>query len=188
MYKRQYEIILSGVGGQGMILCGTLLAQAAIECDDKVATLSSEYGVETRGTFAKSDLIVSDHDIGYPYVTDPDIILCLAQVAYDKYSRKTDHSILIYDSDNVAAYAGCKSEFGVPMSHIAEEIGSPASKNILTMGIVVGILDFLSYDGSMNAVKRFFKNKGSTIIDMNLRALSCGYNIGNSLKGLVPKN
>ena len=74
------------------------------------------------------------------------------------------------------------------MSHIAEEIGSPASKNILTMGIVVGILDFLSYDGSMNAVKRFFKNKGSTIIDMNLRALSCGYNIGNSLKGLVPKN
>ena len=59
----QKEITISGVGGQGLILCGTLLAQAAVCYDGKRATLSSEYGVETRGTFAKSDVIVSDSEI-----------------------------------------------------------------------------------------------------------------------------
>ena len=58
--SKQKEIIISGVGGQGMILCGTMIAEAAAIHDHKRATLSSEYGVETRGTFAKSDVIVSD--------------------------------------------------------------------------------------------------------------------------------
>lgn len=66
--SKQIEVILSGVGGQGLILCGTLLGEAAALYDGKRATLTSEYGVETRGTFAKSDVIVSDEEIGRAHV------------------------------------------------------------------------------------------------------------------------
>ena len=86
--NHQKEIILSGVGGQGMILCGTLIAEAAVIHDHKLATLSSEYGTETRGTFAKSDVIVSNEPIYFPDVTEPDLVVCLHQVAYERYSGK----------------------------------------------------------------------------------------------------
>lgn len=53
--KYKWQLILSGVGGQGLIACGGLIAEAAILYESKYATLSSSYGVETRGTFTKSD-------------------------------------------------------------------------------------------------------------------------------------
>ena len=74
--------------------------------DHKRATLSSEYGVETRGTFAKSDVIVSDEEIYFPDVTDPDLIICLAQVAYERYSGKVgDKALIIYNEAEVTPNA-----------------------------------------------------------------------------------
>ena len=99
--SKQREITISGVGGQGMILCGTMIAEAAAIHDHKRATLSSEYGVETRGTFAKSDVIVSDEEIFFPDVTEPDLIICLAQVAYERYSGKTGDTLIIYNEAEV---------------------------------------------------------------------------------------
>lgn len=67
----QKQIILSSVGGQGLIVCGTLLGETAVLFDNKRAVLSLEYGVETRGTFTKSDLIVSDQEIYSPRPLPP---------------------------------------------------------------------------------------------------------------------
>ena len=90
--KGTWEIVLSGVGGQGLLSIGNLLGEAASIFGGKKATMTASYGVETRGTFTKSDVIISDEEIDFPEVLNPDIVLCLAQVSYDRYRNTEKHS------------------------------------------------------------------------------------------------
>ena len=182
--SKQKEITISGVGGQGMILCGTLIAEAAAIHDHKRATLSSEYGVETRGTFAKSDVIVSDEEIYFPDVTEPDLIICLAQVAYERYSGKCgDKALIIYNEAEVTPnpqYAA--SERGVNITKIAKELGHPAVANIVTMGIVAGLLEAVSVEGAEGAIRNFFSKRGEKMVALNCKAFETGYEIGKGLR------
>lgn len=180
----QREITISGVGGQGMILCGTLIAEAAAIHDHKNATLSSEYGVETRGTFAKSDVIVSDQEIYFPDVTDPDLIVCLHQIAYDRYSGKTGgKALLVYNSDEVEPHPEqADREVGVAINKAAKELGNPATANILTMGLIVGLLDMISTDGAKGAIRAFFAKKGEQVAALNEAVFDRGYQMGKDLR------
>ena len=64
----RYEIRLSGEGGQGLVLAGKILAEAAAIYDDKNATQSQSYGPEARGGASRSEVIISDEEIDYPVV------------------------------------------------------------------------------------------------------------------------
>lgn len=180
----QKEITISGVGGQGMILCGTMLAEAAAIHDHKRATLSSEYGVETRGTFAKSDIIVSDEEIYFPDVTEPNLIVCLHQIAYARYSGKIDDkTLLIYNSDEVEPNpANAANEKGIAITKLAKEIGNPATANILTMGIIVGLLEVVTPSGAKGAIRGFFEKKGEKVVALNEKAFDAGLAVGAALK------
>lgn len=181
--SKQKEVTISGVGGQGMILSGTLLAKAAAIHDHKKATLSSEYGVETRGTFAKSDVIVSDEEIYFPDVTEPDLVVCLHQIAYARYSGKVgEKGVLIYDSSEVTpdlAQAG--KEIGVDITAEAKKAGHPATANIIVMGMISGYLDLVEPEGAEEQIREFFGAKGEKTVQMNLAAYDNGYAIGKNL-------
>lgn len=63
------EIVLSGVGGQGVVSVGEVMGLAASLYEENLnATMSASYGSEARGTFTKTDVIISDGEIGYPNV------------------------------------------------------------------------------------------------------------------------
>jgi len=182
--SKQKEITISGVGGQGMILCGTMIAEAAAIHDHKRATLSSEYGVETRGTFAKSDVIVSDEEIYFPDVTEPDLIVCLAQAAYDRYSGQCgDGALIIYNEAEITPNLQRSAfERGVNITKLAKELGHPAVANIVTMGIIVGLLEVVSVEGAEDAIRRFFGKRGEKMVALNCRAFESGYDIGKSFQ------
>lgn len=181
--SKQKEIIISGVGGQGMILCGTMIAEAAAIHDHKRATLSSEYGVETRGTFAKSDVIVSDEEIFFPDVTEPDLIICLAQVAYERYSGKCGGTLIIYNAAEITPDPQqAAHEKGVNITKLAKELGHPAVANIITMGIVAGLLEVVTMEGAEDAIRRFFGKKGEKMVALNCKAFEAGYEIGKSFR------
>lgn len=173
--KKQKEIIFSGVGGQGLILSGSLLGEAATIHEGKNATLTSTYGVETRGTFAKSDLIISDEEIYFPEVINPDIILAMAQVAYDKYATDINkNTILIYDDSLVKSTDQCKGQqFGYSITEIARELGNVKSANIIALGIILGKTGVLTKESVIEALKKQFTGK-EKVIDLNVKALEKG--------------
>ena len=177
--SKQKEVILSGVGGQGLIVCGTLLGEAAVLYDGKCATLASEYGVETSGTFAKSDVVVSDEEIFYPEVVDPDLILCLAQVAYQRYRdiELSDGVVLVYDSDQVRPKEGVANHIGFPILSMARELGNPATANIIAMGIVAKRSGLVTTDAAKKAIARFFASRSQKVIDLNYKAFDMGYDL-----------
>lgn len=173
---KQIEVTLSGVGGQGLILCGTLLGEAAVLYDGKRATLTSEYGVETRGTFAKSDVIVSDEEIFFPDATKPAVVLCLAQVAYQRYAGNVpEDTLIIYDSDQVVPSDVQKKQEGFPITTMAREIGNVATANIISMGIVAARTGIVTPEAAKYALSKFFASKSEKIIEMNHRAFDLGW-------------
>ncbi len=79
--SQRYEIRFSGAGGQGLILAGVIMAEAASIYDGKQAVQSQSYGPEARGGASKSEVIISDTAIDYPKATVVDALLALTQEA-----------------------------------------------------------------------------------------------------------
>ena len=85
MNSFRYEMRLSGEGGQGLVLAGKIIAEAAAIYDDRNATQSQSYGPEARGGASKSEVIISDGEIDFPKAENLDLLLALTQEALDKY-------------------------------------------------------------------------------------------------------
>lgn len=170
------EIVLSGVGGQGVVSIGQVMGIAASLFEDKLnATMSASYGSEARGTFTKTDVILSDGAIGYPNIEKPDIILCLAQVAYDRYVDKFDDDTLVfYDSELVKKAENAKGKhIGFPYRDKAIALGSIQSANFIALGTIVKETKLLKPEGIMKAIENWFAGKNK-VIASNQKAFEAG--------------
>ena len=93
---------LAGRGGQGVMLAGFLLAQAAMT-DGMHVVQTQSYGPEARLGAAKSDVILSRSEIAYPEVIKPDVFLCLSHDAFVAYSSTvSDEATSIIDNRAVS--------------------------------------------------------------------------------------
>src|SRR5689334_19151440 len=95
------KFLLTGTGGQGLILAAIMLAQAGINAGQNVAQ-SQSYGPEARGGASRAEVILGYESIQYPKVQNPDFVLTLSQEAYKKYGLPlNDNTVLIVDNSQV---------------------------------------------------------------------------------------
>ena len=92
--KAKYEMLFTGAGGQGVILCSIILAEAAFLTGKNVAQ-SQSYGPEARGGLCRAELVIDEAKIVYPKVTHADFLLALTQASLDKADCGSDHELLI---------------------------------------------------------------------------------------------
>ena len=172
------QIVLSGVGGQGLISNGEIMGQAAsIFAEGLFATMTAAYGSETRGTFTKTDVIISDQPIGYPNVDEPDVILCLAQVAYDRYVDKFhDNTKIFYDTEMVEPAQGAKGEhIGYDFRAMSIELGDMRTANTIALGVMLKHCA-LRPDAVKQAIASRFEGKDK-VIAINHKALDLGLSL-----------
>lgn len=151
-----YEIRLSGAGGQGLILIGKILAEAAAIYDGKNATQSQSYGPEARGGASRSEVIISDEDIDYPKATDIDLLVAMTQEAANKYAADVKSGgLIIVDSGFVTDVP--KGDFKVlsfPITSTAEEvIGKKLVANIIALGIIEKLSKVISEKAMISAIR-----------------------------------
>jgi 2-oxoglutarate ferredoxin oxidoreductase subunit gamma len=79
------RLVFSGSGGQGVITAAIILAEAAVLYENLIAVQSQVYGPAARGGATRSDVIISDSEIHYPKVIQPNVLVCLTQEAYSKF-------------------------------------------------------------------------------------------------------
>lgn len=179
------EIIITGFGGQGIILAGRILGMAAALKDDRESTLVQSYGPESRGGACCAQVIISDAVIQYPYITEPDTLVCMSQSAYDKYhpSLKPDGFLLI-DQDLVRPVEG-RDYFSIPSTRMAEELGRKMMANIIMLGFATAVTRFVSKEAAVFAVTESVP-KGTE--EKNAAAFNKGYDYGLSkLRGRKKK-
>ena len=169
----QKEIRLSGSGGQGLILAGVILAEAAL-IDGKRAIQSQSYGPEARGGSSKAEVIISDNEIDFVKVQKCDMLLCLTQAAYDKYGKDFTR-LLIIDKDLNVKYPEPEKVVRIPILDTAlEKLGKPMVANIVALGAVNGVLNLVSKESLVSAVISRVP-KGTE--ELNKRALESGYEL-----------
>jgi len=176
------EITITGFGGQGIVLAGKILGQAAALGDHMQATLVQSYGPEARGGACSAQVIISDDAIHYPYVRKPDILVCMSQAGYDKYFLEIDeYGTLITDQDLVQPLGYEKDFFPIPSTRMAEELGRKMMANIIMFGFFTAVTGAVSIDAARAAVLGSVP-KGTE--QLNLKAFQKGFDFGEAtLKG-----
>jgi 2-oxoglutarate ferredoxin oxidoreductase subunit gamma len=173
--RNKWEIIFSGVGGQGLLLNGNLLGAAAAIHEQRQAVMTAAYGTESRGTFTKSDLIISEDYIDFPEVLEADIVVALAQVAYDRYVKTMkEGSILLYNSNQVKESPSKARQVGLAFEDIALEAGNKAALNIASLGAAVGLTECCKTESVKKAIKERFAGR-QNLIDVNIKAFDLGF-------------
>lgn len=164
---------LSGSGGQGLILAGIILAEAAL-LDGKMAIQSQSYGPEARGGASKSEVIISDKVIHYPKVTNPNLVLAMTQEAVNKYSKDLPaEGILMVDTTFVKTVPErLKNVYQLPITEmVTAELGKALFANIVALGAIVATTKAVSVDSITKAILNRVP-KGTE--EINKRALELG--------------
>ncbi len=167
------EIQIAGFGGQGIVLAGVVLGEAAIlEGQNSVQTQS--YGPESRGGAARSDIIISRTEIDYPKVLQPDLLVALSQPAYDKYlAGAAERTLVIIDQELVSIHSA--SHLAVSFTVMAEDLGRKVVANSVMLGFITAVSGIVS---STAMEKSLSRNVPRGTEELNLRAFSEGWSAG----------
>jgi 2-oxoglutarate ferredoxin oxidoreductase subunit gamma len=173
------EFRLSGSGGQGLLLAGIVLAEAAI-LEDKNAVQTQSYGPEARGGSSKAEVVVSEEDIDYPKATDPDFLLALTADAYRTYGKLQGKGLIIVDS-SVELDPEIKARTtSLPiLDTAANAIGKKVVANIVALGVLGGLSGVVKPETLEAAVLNRVP-RGTE--ELNIKALRAGLELAANAK------
>ena len=175
MSEQHYEMRFGGSGGQGMMLMGDVMAQAAGIQEGKEVVLLKSYGPEARGGACRSELITDTEAVNYPALTRPDFVLAMSQLACDSYTADMDreNGVLLTDAELVHTVpADVKHAYAIPLARIArEETGRPITANVVALGAISVLSRGAGEDAVRAAVLSRFPEK---LHAMNLKAFNAG--------------
>jgi 2-oxoglutarate ferredoxin oxidoreductase subunit gamma len=153
--NHEIHVLITGFGGQGIILAGDILGRAATLYDRKHATMTQAYGPEARGSACSAQVILSKEDILFPYVKEPQMLICLSQEGYSKNIGSLRRGgILLWDTDLVQTKKLDPSwiTYQIPATRFAEELGNKMMANIVMLGFLAAVHHLVSIEALRNAV------------------------------------
>jgi len=174
------EILITGFGGQGIVMAGQVMGKAASLLDHKESTLTQSYGPEARGGACSAQVIISDLPIHYPYVRNPDILVCMSQAGYDKYGPLLkEDGVLIFDQDIVHPPESLKAViFPVPATRMAEELGNKMMANIVMLGFAIATTGTVTQQAMLKSVSASVP-RGTE--EANAAAFNKGFEFGQAV-------
>lgn len=174
-----YEMRLAGLGGQGLILAGIIVAEAAGIYEGKEVVQTQAYGAETRGGFSRSDIVVSDEEILYPKASELDFLLAMSQSAYEEHvGSLKKNGVLLLDSTYVSEVSGERT-YAIPFSKIArEKFGRENVANIMALGAITQVFSAISQESMEKAV---LNRVPPRFIDLNKNAFKEGVKLGRKI-------
>jgi len=171
----QSEVMFAGFGGQGILLIGKILAEAAMEEGFEVSWVPS-YGPEMRGGTAYCTVVISDRPIGSPIIRNPQHLIAMNRPSLEKFAPFVKpNGIIIINSSLIPIGAGRDDvdELKIPAVKIAQKLGSTKAANIVALSAFVYRSKLVSFDILRDIVKREFANK-EKFIPLNMKALDEG--------------
>ena len=179
--SRTIRVLLTGFGGQGIVLAGHILGKAAAIYDGREATLIQAYGPEARGGATLVQVTISDEPILYPYIDSADAILCMSQEGFSKYGPALrPGGALLIEEDLVRLPDSQLSGrvFGIPATELAAEAGRKMVANIVMLGFLVAVTGVVGRAALESAIRSTVP-KGTD--ELNLGAFARGFVHGELL-------
>jgi 2-oxoglutarate ferredoxin oxidoreductase subunit gamma len=169
------EIILAGIGGQGLLLAGLILGDSAAIAEGKYAAQVESYAPLARGGASKSEIIISDEEIDYPHVRKADILVALAQDAYDSSIKQVKpEGLAIIDGELVKNIDDNHAHLSLGLTEIAKtSTGKTFTVSIVALGVLARITGLVSLPSLLASIN--FRAPNGTE-EINRKAAEAGFN------------
>lgn len=185
------DIILAGVGGQGILTIATIIGDAAA-----VAGLSLKqaevHGMSQRGGDVQSNLRLSTEEIYSDLIRQgtADLIISMEPMEALRYVDALDAQGWVVTSShpykNIPNYPDEESMMEelkalprtaiLPIEDIAKENNVPKCANVVLLGMAAKYIEILSAEQLRESIKRVFASKGEKVVEMNCQAFDLGLN------------
>lgn len=175
--KQRFEIRIAGFGGQGVVTIGKILGTAFSIYGGKNSVNTQSYGPESRGGACRSEVVVSEGEINYPYVRKADVLVALSQVAFDTYIDEVkEGGILVIDPQAVNNISRGERFrlFPIPTLSMAHETGDVKFQNVATLGALYALI--ASRVRETDLLKALQDNVPPATVDRNMAAFEKGKN------------
>ena len=165
-----------------MITAAIILAEAAVLYENLTAVQSQVYGPAARGGATRSDIIISESNINYPKVIQPNVLVCLTQEAYNKYYPIIrPGGLLVTDRRYVETERRVdaqKKELPLIQS-VLDKIGKAIVLNICMLGAIISLTEVVRPDSIMKVLATRIPKD---FLGMNQEALELGMELGEASK------
>jgi indolepyruvate ferredoxin oxidoreductase beta subunit len=184
------DIILCGVGGQGILSIATIIGEAAMK-ENLYIKQAEVHGMSQRGGDVQSNLRISSEPISSDLIAKggADVIISMEPMEALRYLPYLNKEGWIITSSTpfvnipnypemeklMADYAKLKNVVMIDIEKMAKENGVPRSANVILLGAAQKALN-IEYDKLENAIRRVFGRKGEAIVEANIKALAIGKN------------
>ncbi len=185
------DIILSGVGGQGILSIAAIIGEAAL-AENLYIKQAEVHGMSQRGGDVQSNLRIADRPINSDLIAsgNADVIISLEPMEALRYLPYLSREGWIITSSapfvNIPNYPEekiLKAELQklprvimLDVNELAKEHNLPKCANVILLGAAAKSLQIIGYSDLEKSIARVFAHKGQAVIEMNLKALSIGYN------------
>ena len=185
------DIILAGVGGQGILTIATIIGEAATAAGINLKQ-AEVHGMSQRGGDVQSNLRLSTEEIYSDLICEgsADLIISMEPMEALRYVNYLSAESCIVTSShpfkNIPNYpdeqalmeelnALPKVEM-LPIEEIAKEHNMPKSANVVLLGMAAKYIGILSPEQLRESIKRLFARKGEAVVEMNCQAFDLGFN------------
>jgi 2-oxoglutarate ferredoxin oxidoreductase subunit gamma len=172
-----HETIMGGVGGQGIMVIGTLLAQAAF-LENLNVTYLPAYGVEKRGGYADCTVVISSAEIDSPIVGSPQSGIVLSKSSLAKYQpRIKPGGLLLFNSSLIDPQEVTRRDLdalAVPALELAQGLGNERLANMVVIGAFAAKTGVVALDSLISALGRVFDEKYHHLLPANAEAIRKG--------------
>ena len=171
----QSEVQFAGFGGQGIMLMGQILAQAAMQAGFEVVWIPS-YGPEMRGGTAYCTVVISDRPIGSPIIRNPKHLVAMNRPSLEKFAATVKSGGVIFINSSIISIEAGRDDVDVlkvPIIEIAKDLGNVKAANIVALAAFVVRSKIVDFDLLRESVKEKFAEK-EKLIPINMQALEEG--------------
>lgn len=174
-----WEISISGFGGQGLLFIGRLLMEAGFSSGKQVTWLPY-YGGEKRGGMCSCFVNISDERIGSIFVAHPDIGVAMNPAAYEMLEPNVKKGGILIVNQSLITLTSLRSDIKVvyvPMVEAAKEIGDESVGNIIALGAILANAPVVSATSVIKVLKKLM-SKNKHRLELNQAALlkGCEFN------------
>ncbi len=182
---KQQEVTMAGMGGQGIMVIGQLLAHATVQEGGNVVWFPS-YGPETRGGSAECTVIISSDEIGSPVISNPDTLIAMTQPLLDKFAHSVKAGGTIFVNSSLAEPPDYRSDcriVAIPANDIATEVGNSKAANMVMLGAYVELQKPVKLESIKASMEDVLPEHNRRFIPVNNAALDKGIEFAANLAG-----
>ena len=175
--RSYYDVIISGFGGQGVLVIGNLLAYASMK-EGKHVTYLPVYGVEMRGGTANCTIVISSHEIGSPVVGRPRGAIVMNLPSLIKYEPLIfPKGLLMINTSLIDLKEASRTDIEllpVPVNEVAIENGNPKLANMVALGAFIEKTKLVRMDSLFESLEKVLDERYHHLIPSNIKAIQVG--------------